>query len=560
MPEYFKKFSSVYIANESHVFWLIGPNDFVVPGVSDRDLLAQKLPTKFEVVAFYSLSKGITFAQDHMRARFFEMMEMPDEAPNEPMHYAPLAAVDLLLTFLRKAPKEAGAVVLESADNIFGTELPVTEQLLSAEELVLSAALDMSLSARGNPLLMMAPEFHSLRPKLISSSSQIYVIEIPLPDEDARFTFIEQRMAEPVDAGHIVFVDMTARQLAGLTAGLHRRHIENIILRARRNGGKLTRELALALIREQLDNEFGGIVKRIDKPFRMKDVGGNPEAKESVTNRIINPLREGKNRIPLTVLLVGPPGTGKTLLANAAANESGLNCLEADLSQLMGGIVGQTEQNVARFRRAVVANAPCMVFLDEIDQKARRGEGGADSGGGGAVENRLFAAILELTGDVTLKDKVVWIFASNRPDLLDTAFMSRMQMVIPMLPAADDAGRADVIGRIVRRMGGNIEASELMELAGRVKDWSGRDLEQVADEAMAMHENDGLTMLDALSEAVSYRRADVTDVSRQVKAAIDVCKDLRLLPERYRKVATEPEKPAENIIRSTRKATDWAGS
>jgi SpoVK/Ycf46/Vps4 family AAA+-type ATPase len=208
---------------------------------------------------------------------------------------------------------------------------------------------------------------------------------VPLPDRDARLAYAQERLAQ-ADMSELQLVGITVEQLASLTAGLLRRHIENILLRGLANTKKLTREIALHAQRELMDVEYAGIVKRIDKPFKLADFGGSPEALNYMRKRVIEAARR-----PSSVLFVGPPGTGKTLLATATANESGLNCLEVDLANLMGGIVGETEKNIATFKQAVLANAPTIVFMDEIDQKARRGEGGPDSGGGGSVENRLFA-------------------------------------------------------------------------------------------------------------------------------------------------------------------------
>lgn len=544
--KWFTEVIGSFEAAESCSFMLhTGVADYERPGVGVVEYLARALSGPFEVVVLYSVSKGVYFPilrdkagnplpTKAMRERFFKIIGQADSEPDEPaINMAPEPATALLLDFLRKAPAQTACVILERLDNMVGDIVPVDPSVISLMEMLHDAGTDKALEAHGNPLIMMTPSLEEIRPQVRRASSGIKTIEVPLPDQPARLEFAKQRLAQDDMAG-VKLDGITVEQLAALTAGLLRRHIENIMLRARANGGRLTRELALTAQRELMDVEYAGIVKRIDKPFKMADFGGSPEAVSYMQKRVVNAVRR-----PSSILFVGPPGTGKTLLATATANESGLNCLEVDLAQLMGGIVGETEKNVARFKQAVVANAPTIVFMDEIDQKARRGEGGPDSGGGGAVENRLFAAILELTSDPMLRDKgVTFIFASNRPDLLDAAFLSRMQAIIPLLPADTDEARADVLARILRRLLGGaaleLDHIAIIEHAKKVKDWSGRDLEQIADEAIATAELDGVDLDTALAESITYRRADVSKTPKQVAEALKACKDLRLVPERYR--------------------------
>lgn len=543
---WFAELIGAFEAAESCSFLLhTGIADYERPGVGVAEYLARALSGPFEVVVLYSVSKGVYWPTlrdkagnplptKAMRERFFKIVGQEDSEPDQPaIMMAPEPATALLLDFLRKAPAQTACVILERIDNMVGDIVPVDPGVISLMEMIHDAGTDKALEAHGNPLIMMTPSLEEIRPQVRRASSGIKTIEVPLPDQPARLDFAKQRLDQE-DMAEVKLVGITVEQLAALTAGLLRRHIENIMLRARANGGNLTRQLALLAQRELMDVEYAGIVKRIDKPFRMSDFGGSPEAVAYMNKRVVGAMRR-----PSSILFVGPPGTGKTLLATATANESGLNCLEVDLAQLMGGIVGETEKNVARFKQAVVANAPTIVFMDEIDQKARRGEGGPDSGGGGAVENRLFAAILELTSDPALRDKgVTFIFASNRPDLLDAAFLSRMQAIIPLLPADTDEARADVLSRIlVRLRGGSMDAelvSQMMPFAAQVKDWSGRDLEQVIDESLATVELDGVSMVEALTETIKYRRADTSKAPKQVQEALKACKDLRLVPERYR--------------------------
>lgn len=564
---WFQEFLGSYEAGESCAFMLAGGGtaDYERPGASVPEFLSRSLIGAFEVIALYSVSKGVYFPTltdkqgnpvppKAMRARFLSIVGVADEEPDSAgILMAPEPAVALLLDFLRKANPQSACVIIERLDDIVGEVVPVDANVIRLMEMLHNAGTDDGLEAHGNPLIMLTPSLEEIRVQVRRASAVTKIIDVPLPGYAERLEFAKLRIAQP-DMADVRLVDITLEQLASLTAGLLRRHVENIMLRARAAGGKLTRELAMKAQRELMDIEYAGVVKRIDKPFRWKDIGGHVEA-----------LAYFKKRNPPTVLLVGPPGTGKTMVAVAMANESGMNCLEVDLAALMGGIVGETEKNVALLRQAIVANAPTKVFMDEVDQKVRRGEGGPDSGGGGAVENRLFSSILEMTGDVNLKEMgVQFIFASNRPDLLDDAFMSRMQAIVPLLPADTDEARADVLWRILKRLGvltapkedwlADVPPTWLLTMASRVKDWSGRDLEQVAQEALETVKLDGVSLEEALDETITWRRADTKSVATQIKKALDACKDLRLVPERYRPQVGQPSTPAKPEWGGTPKA------
>lgn len=528
---------------ECNAILLHGPGtlDLVKPNQPLLRYFERGFSTKCKVVVTYSLSTGITFAQPHMRESFFATLEAEDKNPAQPIKLAPVAAVTMIFEFLRKADNESACAILHRIDNMVGAKMPSDANTVLLAETLHNIGTDPVLHLRENAVIMTTPDLEAVRGDVYPETSGMKLIFVGKPETDDRETFLTEWLK--LESDPINLQGVTLPQVANMSAGMSRRGLEIIGMRARANDHTLTREIAKAVQRELMDQEFAGLVHRVDRPFRMAQVGGNDEAKNFMMNRVIRPLVTGENaeRAPMNILLVGPPGTAKTFMAIAAANESGLNCLEVDLANLLDSAVGGTEGKVKKFRRAAVENSPTILIFDEVDQKIRRGQGGPDSGGGGSVENRLFAAILEHAGDVSLKGRVVNIFISNLPELLDDAFMSRMQAVIPMLPVDTDEGRAEVLARITNRLSPahNLSGTEgwLVSLGSRVANWSGRDLEQVVDEALALvtFENKGIE--EAMAEAVSYRRANVTDVTSQVAQAIRATKDKRLLPARYRAIA-----------------------
>ena len=577
-PSAFRQVVESFEVGEATVFLAHGPGtvDLVRPATTLVDFFLKGFAANREVVLSYSLSGGLTFAQPHMRQSFFATLGAADPAPGLPLkEFAPAYAINMILDFLKKHKANSACAIVQRIDNMVGTRVPLDGNTIILCEMLHDAGTDPVLAAQENPLILTTPALEDVRPEVRAESSGLKLVEAAKPVRAERKDFLEKWLAREADP--ISLKGISLDQVANLSAGMSRRGLEIVGMHARANDLTLTLPLLKQVQREQMDQEFAGIVHRVDRGFTMDQVGGNEMPKAWFGSRVITPLTTGKgaDRVPMNILLVGPPGTAKTMLAIAVANASGLNCLEVDLSQLLTSEVGGTEKRVALFRRAAVENSPTLCIFDEIDQKIRRGEGGADPGGGGQVENRLFAAILEHAGDTSLKGKVVNIFISNMPDRLDEAFMSRMQMVIPMLPVDSDAGRADVLARIISRLSDGEFAPTgtepwLVEAAGKVANWSGRDLEQVADEALALVNFEDQPLDKALADAITYRRANTTDVRDQVLQALRHTKDWRFLPEKYREIAERmanqaaaPATPQDTGNRQRRNlpfSTEWASN
>ena len=533
-----------------HLFHGLATLDYVKPQVTVSMYIQMVFSRTYDVVAIYNLSRGIRFAAPNHKPRYYAIMGVPDPEPQaETIQQAPEPAIADLLTLVRKAPERKACVIIERLDDIAGMNVPMDSTLLSLMELIHEAGTDNEAVGLGNPVIMLAPDLSGIRRELYADNSGIKLTAVNKPTREQRKQFALECLALEAKMRCINFEPaFTVEHMASLSAGMLRRNIESAVLKARANEHMLTRALVQGVQRESMDIEFGHIVKRVDTPFTLDNLGGLAEFKKYAESRVVRPLQSGDfTGVPANMLLVGPPGTGKTFGAMALARQTGLNCLIVDLSMLLDSAVGGTEKNVAKLEQACFENAPCIVIIDEIDQKVRRGQGGQDPGGGGAVENRLFSKILEIFGNPKMIEAgVVGCFMSNLPEQLDPAFMSRMSAVIPFLPPSTNEERAGVLGAILRRYGAAVSDSEpwLLEQAGRVINWSGRDLEQVIRDALMTQRLDGVSLPEAMAETITYRRADVQNVVEQVRQALAVCKDSRLVPAAYRETLAKLSQPA----------------
>jgi cell division protease FtsH len=187
-----------------------------------------------------------------------------------------------------------------------------------------------------------------------------------------------------------------------------------------------------------------------DNKVTFENVAGIDEAKEEVAEVIEflkNPRKFKKigGRIPRGVLLVGPPGCGKTLLAKAIAGESDVPFFSISGSDFVEMFVGVGASRVRDLFRQAKENAPCIIFLDEIDAIGRKRGPGFASGGHDEREQTLNAILVEMDGFDT-DDQVIVIAATNRADILDSALTRPgrfdRQVVVPL---PDLKGRLSIL-------------------------------------------------------------------------------------------------------------------
>ena len=226
--------------------------------------------------------------------------------------------------------------------------------------------------------------------------------------------------------------------------------------------------------------------KRPDTGVTFKDIAGIDEAKAEF-EEIVSFLKEPEKytivgaKIPKGILLVGPPGTGKTLLAKAIANEADVPFFSVAGSEFVEMFIGIGAARVRDLFKKASENAPCIVFIDEIDAVGR--ERGAGVGGGNDErEQTLNQLLTEMDGFKENKGVIV-VGATNRVDILDAALLrpGRFDRQVTVnLP--DRLGRVGILKVHARNKPLNEDVS-LVQLANRTPGFSGADLANLLNEA-----------------------------------------------------------------------------
>ena len=268
-------------------------------------------------------------------------------------------------------------------------------------------------------------------------------------------------------------------------------------------------------------------------PVTFKDVAGLQEEKEEleeIVDFLKNPLKytELGARIPKGVILTGPPGTGKTLLAKAVAGEAGVPFFSISGSDFVEMFVGVGASRVRDLFEEAKKNAPCIVFIDEIDAVARR-RGTGMGGGHDEREQTLNQMLVEMDG-FGINEGIIVMAATNRIDILDPAILRPGRFDRKVV-----VGRPDVQGRLEilnvhaakKPLGDDVD---LESLARTTAGFTGADLENLLNEAA----------INAAKRKEKYiTNADVNYAF--VKVGIGVEKRSKIISEKEKKITAYHE-------------------
>lgn len=258
-----------------------------------------------------------------------------------------------------------------------------------------------------------------------------------------------------------------------------------------------------------------------NKTVTFKDVAGAEEEKyelQEVVEFLKNPKKylEVGARIPKGILLVGPPGTGKTLLAKAAAGEAGVPFFSISGSDFVEMFVGVGASRVRDMFEQAKKNAPCIIFIDEIDAVGRK-RGAGLGGGHDEREQTLNQLLVEMDG-FGINEGIIMVAATNRPDILDNALLRPGRFDRQIAVGYPDAkGREEILKVHVRKkpLGEDVD---LAALAKMTSGFTGADLENLTNEAalLAVRANKKFITMRELDEAITRVIAGTEKKSRVV--------------------------------------------
>ncbi|MGM7684102.1 ATP-dependent zinc metalloprotease FtsH [Cytobacillus sp. Hm23] len=238
------------------------------------------------------------------------------------------------------------------------------------------------------------------------------------------------------------------------------------------------------------------------KKAKFKDVAGADEEKQELVE-VVEFLKDPRKfaelgaRIPKGVLLVGPPGTGKTLLARAVAGEAGVPFFSISGSDFVEMFVGVGASRVRDLFENAKKNAPCIIFIDEIDAVGRQ-RGAGLGGGHDEREQTLNQLLVEMDG-FGANEGIIIIAATNRPDILDPALLRPGRFDRQITVDRPDVNGREAVLKVHARNKPLADSIDLKAIAMRTPGFSGADLENLLNEAAlvaARRDKKKIDMLD----------------------------------------------------------------
>jgi SpoVK/Ycf46/Vps4 family AAA+-type ATPase len=583
-PDWWVSLQTDHLAGMANVFILTGNVfDYVEHPSADltlRQYLEKRL-ARTHTVASFAPDQGITFpgsevAQKEARQRFDAALGIEAVAVDpttaavraafadpsagggdqEPLPQDAVGAISKLIEFVRQADEEddaaqvglvgpreqrkevrkRAAVIIERADLVFPPEDKA--RLAGGDRALLAlthrAGTDLDINRRKNLVIVLAPSLEEVHPDLRLASSGIRTIEVTVPNHDQRLAYV----ARTLPKRQAVLDGLTEVELANETAGLNRRHIEDIAMRAAARGGVLSRDLVRDRKRELIAAEYAEVLEILEPDVTFDMVGGHELVKSFLTNRVLPQMKDPDLRgdCPMGLLFAGPSGTGKTFLARALAHETGFNCVSMAPDNIRGSYVGESEKKLRKAIQGVEALSPCILFIDELDQKVKRVTGGG-GGGGDSVESNIFGKLLEFLSDTRHRGRILLVGATNRPDQIDAALKrpGRIDIKAPLLPPQDADERAAALGALIKRHDvAPLSEEELFAIGQETDSWTQAELEGLVVAARAIARITKLPSSEAFAEALEETAAATSDIPFHTRLAIEACNNRKLVPSRYR--------------------------
>ena len=298
------------------------------------------------------------------------------------------------------------------------------------------------------------------------------------------------------------------------------------MLMNRQNGGTNSKAMNFGKSRARMSTQ-----NEIKVTFA--DVAGLKEEKEEL-EEIVDFLKAPRKytqlgaRIPKGVLLEGPPGTGKTLLAKAAAGEAGVPFFSISGSDFVEMFVGVGASRVRDLFQDAKKNAPCIVFIDEIDAVARR-RGSGLGGGHDEREQTLNQLLVEMDG-FGVNEGIIVMAATNRKDILDPAILRPGRFDRDVIVGRPDVGGREEILKVHARNKPLGDDVDLKQIAQTTAGFSGADLENLLNEA---------AILAAKENRVFIQQSDIRHAF--VKVGIGPEKKSRIVSEKERRITAYHE-------------------
>lgn len=396
-----------------------------------------------------------------------------------------------------------------------------------------------------NIVIFLTESTKNINSLFLNSNSKTAMIDIELPNEKERSTFINYILTPVVEQSSVdqkynnkltnMIMDVTKKELTMLTAGLNKISIEDIILLAI-DEGRLTRDMVLNRKKDLIRKEFGEIIEIMDtEGYSLNKFAGQEHIKNYFKEVVIDAIKDDEiSIVPKGVLLMGPPGTGKTYFSKCLAGDAGINFVEFKMSKILDKYVGESEKRLEKAFSVFRALSPVGVFIDEADQALSRGDQDTVQ-----VTKTIFGMFLAELSKPENRGKIIWLAATNYPNKLDEALKraGRFDKKIPFF--APTLEEREAVFKI------HLKNSELPPssdidynlLASRTEGYTQAEIENIVVKALELCKRTKTNQItqEKLNLALDYMlSAQNNKIKEMEDIALKECNDQEFIPKSYK--------------------------
>lgn len=413
---------------------------------------------------------------------------------------------------------------------------------------VLGWANDPAILQSNIVIVLLVEGLHDLN-DLVVDNPHASAIRLPLPDEREMMEYV-QTLGTAVFPELASQSDVPLTQLGQRLTGLSRVGARTVLALALRNNQRITSAWLTRMKKDLIERECQGLLEFIESSLTLDHLAGHEPIKAWLRDDAALLRKGALNALPMGYLIAGRIGTGKTFLVTCWAGELGIPCVV--FKNFRDRWVGATESNLEKIFSVLRAIGQVVVFVDEADQASGKREGGdGDSG----LSGRVYAMLAKEMSDTRNRGRIVWVFATSRPDLLevDLKRQGRLDVHIPLFPPETPAEMRELFLAVARKLKVPLADTDLPPLSEGLT-LGGNEIEGILVRALRTYElaSDPKPPLRDLIAAVLTEirpSAHTRKLEYMDLVAVKECTDARFLPARFREMSFDAIEARINELR-----------
>jgi AAA+ superfamily predicted ATPase len=569
LPAWAVEMRDLYKSGSVSQFLLHGNvfDTIATPGIPESRMLSlsafldEVMFEAYEVILHYDRGKGIRATRGAEDWGEWLRLALGDQSSSMVQLREPGAAMELIDRYLLRSlnlqslrgnghtPRKI-AVIIEFAEFVIprGDPLQLGGAFSSNVVKALGWANDPAILRSDIVTVLIAEGLHDLN-SLAVENPHSATLNLPLPSEQEMSEYVQTlgvTTLRELSSRSELSLDLLGRRMTGLS----RVGAQTVLARALRNEQAITTAWLTRMKKERIEKECQGLLEFLESPFTLDHLSGAEAAKTWLREDASLMRRGTLFALPMGYLITGRIGTGKTFLIQCWAGELGIPCVI--FKNFRDRWVGATESNLEKIFSILHALGQVVVFVDEADQAAGKREG-RDADGG--LSGRVYAMLAKEMSDTRNRGKIIWVFATSRPDLLevDLKRQGRLDVHMPLFPPETAAEVRSLFLAIARKLKVAMTESDIPDIPAGLE-LGGNEIEGILIRALRVQAlaSPQRGLREILEEVLKEIRPSAHQLKLEYMdlVAVKECTDARFLPERYRTMTPEElEKRIEELRR-----------